>query len=190
MKRLLPIAASSVMLTACAPTPPAKWAEGGARLDLPRARWALVEAAVDVLPNGSVFVNSEHVLTIDAAGRVVNPDKEPVALLMPDGRLLGPDDSPLGAVGSLHASLPDEQNAWITVMPTGEVIRYLDDGERINFGAWLGCSMSPRAQQACTLVTHLLGMRIKEEQDRLRAMNQGYRGGLAPTGSGLGFGGW
>lgn len=178
------------MLTACAATPPAKWAEGGARLDLPRARWALVESAVDVMPNGSVFVNSEHVLTVDSAGRVTNPDKEPVALLMNDGRLLGPDDAPLGVVGSLHASLPDEKNAWISVMPTGEVIRYMDDGERLNFGAWLGCSFSPRAQQACTLVSHLLGMRIKEEQDRLRAQGLGYRGGLAPSGVGLGIPGF
>jgi hypothetical protein len=190
MNRLLPIAASSLMLTACAATPPSKWADGGAKLDLPRARWALVESAVDVLPNGSVFVNSEHVLTIDRAGRITNADKEPVALLMGDGRLLGPDDAPLGSVGSLHASLPDEQNAWISVMPTGEVIRYLEDGERLNFGAWLGCNHSPRAQLACTLVSHILGMRIKEEQDRLRAMYNGSRTGLSPSGIGLGLPGW
>lgn len=190
MKRLLSIAALGLVLPACAATPPAKWAEGGARLDLPRARWALVEAAVDVLPDGTIWVNSEHILTIDTAGRVINPEKEPVAMLMPDGRLLGKDDEPLGAVGSLHASLPDEANAWISVLPTGEVIRYLDDGERINFGAWLGCSGSARSQQACTLVTHLLGMRIKEEQDRIRASNSGYRGGMVPTGMGYGLGGW
>jgi hypothetical protein len=189
MKRLALIAAASLPLFACAATPPSKWAEGGARLDLPRARWALVDSAVDLTPDGNVFINSEHVLTIDRAGRVINQDKEPVALLLPDGRVMGPDDNPLGAVGSLHAALPDEQNAWLSVLPTGEVIRYLEDGERLNMGAWLGCNISPRAQQACTLVTHLLGMRIKEEQDRARAANEQYRGGIAP-GIGIGFGGW
>jgi hypothetical protein len=147
-----------------------------------------VEASVDLLPDGTVFVNSEHVLTVDRAGRVINADKEPVALLLPDGRVVGPDDSPLGNVGSVNASLPDEENAWLSVMPTGEVIRYLDDGERMNFGAWLGCSGNPIVHQTCTLVTHLLGMRIKEEQDRARAVGDNYRGGLAPMGTGLGIG--
>ncbi|HZF52499.1 MAG TPA: hypothetical protein VE093_27780 [Polyangiaceae bacterium] len=190
MRRLLSIAALGLVLPACAAMPPSKWAEGGARLELPRARWALVELAVDLLPDGTIWVNSEHVLTLDSAGRVINPDKEPVAMLMPDGRLLGKDDEPLGVVGSLHASMPDEANAWLSVLPTGEVIRYIDDGERMNFGAWLGCNVSPRAQQSCTLVTHLLGMRIKEEQDRLRASNGGYRPGMMPGMVPFGLGGW
>jgi hypothetical protein len=188
MNRFILVAAAGLLLSACKATPPSKWAEGGAALQIPRARWALVETSVDLLPDGTVFVNSEHVLTIDRAGRVINADKEPVALLLPDGRVLGPDDSPLGNVGAVNASLPDEQNAWLSVMPTGEVIRYLDDGERMNFGAWLGCGGNPFAQQTCTLITHILGMRIKEEQDRVRAAGTQYGPGLAPVGSGLGIG--
>lgn len=157
-------------------------------LDIPRARWALVDNAIDLMPDGTVFINSEHVLSLDRAGRVVNPHKEPVALLTPDGHVLGPSDTDLGVVGALHASLPDEPNAWLSVLPTGEVIRYGDEGERMNFGAWLGCNRSPRTQQTCTLVSHILGMKIKEEYDRARALNdQYYRSGLAPIGPGLGL---
>lgn len=189
MNRSVLLAASCVLLgsaSACAPTPPAKWAEGGARLELPRARWVLVDAAVDVLPNGTVFVNSEHAFTIDRAGRVMDLDNAPVALLLPDGRVVGPSDTPLGSVGLLNASLPDEPNAWISVMPTGEVVRYFDDGERMNFGAWLGCNPA-QVHLTCTYLSHVIGMRIKDEQDRRRQIMNNYRGGLAPTGVGLGL---
>jgi len=188
MNRFVMVAASGLLLSACSTALPSKWAEGGARIEIPRARWALVDSAVDLLPDGTIFVNSEHVFTIDRAGRVTDADKHPVALLLPDGNVIGPGDSPLGNVGSLNASLPDEPNAWLSVMPSGEVIRYLDDGERMNFGAWLGCGSAPRLHQTCTLVSHLIGMRIKDEQDRARAAADQYRGGLAPTGSGLGMG--
>ena len=107
--------------------------------------------------------------------------------MLPDGRVVGPGDDPLGNVGTVNASLPDEKDAWISVMPTGEVVRYLDDGERMNFGAWIGCNAQP-VHLTCTLITHILGMRIKDEQDRMRAAASHFGGGLAPTGSGLGIG--
>jgi hypothetical protein len=191
MNRFILVAAQSLLLSAfgaaCSTALPSKWAEGGARLELPRARWVLVDSAVDILPTGAVFVNSEHVFTVDRAGRVTDSDGQPVALLLPDGRVVGPGDEALGNVGTLNASLPDEPNAWISVMPTGEIVRYLDDGERMNFGAWLGCN-APQTHITCTLITHILGMRIKDEQDRQRAAASQFRGGLAPTGSGLGLG--
>lgn len=192
MTRYVLIAALACLVSACAPTPPSQWPQGGARLEIPRARWSLVESAVDIVPEGSIFVNAEHVLTIDRVGRVVNRDREPIALLLPDGTVLGPGDTALGSVGSLHASLAGEPNAWISVMPTGEVVRYFEDGERQSFGAWMGCNISPRTQMTCTLITHIVGMRIKEEQDRMRTMNQGLtRGGMMPIPTGLGFGsGW
>jgi hypothetical protein len=146
-----------------------------------------MDASVDVLPSGAVFVNSELMFNVDRAGRVTDADNAPVALLLPDGKVVGPGDSSLGNVGTVNASLPDESNAWVSVMPTGEVVRYLDDGERMNFGAWLGCG-APQAHITCTLITHILGMRIKDEQDRQRAAASQFRGGLAPTGSGLGLG--
>lgn len=191
MRYALPVALAG-LLSACAPNPPSQWPQGGARLEIPRARWSLVESAVDIVPDGSIFVNAEHVLTVDRAGRVVNKNREPIALVLTDGRLLGPADTDMGSVGMLHASLAGEPNAWISVMPSGEVVRYFEDGERQSFGAWMGCNISPRTQMTCTLVTHIVGMRIKEEQDRMRSLNQGLmRGGMMPIPTGLGFGsGW
>lgn len=186
MNRSVLAAALPLALCACTTTPPAKWAEGGARLAFPRARWVVADAAIDVLPSGAVFANSEIILKIDASGRVTDPNNEPVALLMTDGKLVGPGDEPLGDVGLVNASLPDEDKAWISVMPTGEVLRYLDDGERMNFGAWLGCN-APQVHLTCTLVTHILGMRIKEEQDRARALGNYYRTSPVPPTSGLGI---
>lgn len=179
------------LVSACAPTPPSQWAQGGARLEIPRARWSLVESAVDIVPDGSVFVNAEHVLTVDRAGRIVNRDRQPIALLLADGTVVGPNDTALGTAGTMNAALPGEPNAWISVMPTGEVVRYFEDGERQSFGAWMGCHLSPRTQLTCTLLTHIVGMRIKEEQDRLRTMYRGMSGGMMPIPTGLGFGsGW
>jgi hypothetical protein len=151
-----------VFLAACSATPPAGWARGGAMLDIPRARWVFGSITVDVAPDGKVFLNGEHELNVDRGGRVFDTEGQPVALLEPDGRVVGPDEKPLGNVGALHASLPDEATAWLTVTDSGEVIRYNDEGERSSFGVWLGCNTSMRAHQTCTLVTHLLGMRLRD----------------------------
>ncbi|WP_437675187.1 hypothetical protein [Sorangium sp. So ce131] len=161
MRRLglvLPIS----LLAACAATPPANWARGGALLDIPRARWVYGDLAIDILPEGKILVNGEHELNLDRGGRVFDLSAEPVALLEGDGRVTGPNEASLGQMGVLHASLPGEKNAWITVARSGAVVRYEDDGERIPFGVWLGCDVTPRAHQACTLVTHVLGMRIRK----------------------------
>lgn len=179
MRRLaltIPIA----LLAACSATPPANWAQGGTQLDIPRARWVWGEVTVDVAPDGKVFLNGEHELNVDRGGRVFDIDGQAVALLEPDGTLVGPDDEPLGMVGALHASLPDESNAWLSVTESGEVIRYDDEGERSSFGVWLGCNRTPRAHQTCTLLSHLLGMRLRDSQRR--------QGGGFSMGVGIGVG--
>ena len=51
-------------------------------------------------------------------------------------------------------------------MPSGEVVRYDDEGERHLFGVWVGCNQSPSAHQVCTLVSHLVGMRIKANEPK------------------------
>jgi hypothetical protein len=166
--RRLASALPLLWLSACAATPPANWATGGAMLDIPRARWVYGDLTVDVLPDGRIFLNGEHELNVDRGGRVFDVQSEPMALLEPDGKLLGPDDALLGYVGELHASLPGDETAWLTVTLSGEVLRYLDDGDRASFGVWMGCNISPRAHQTCTLVTHLLGNRLREiEQARM-----------------------
>jgi len=151
---------------ACSSSPPAHWAQGGAQLEIPKARWVIGTATVDLIPDGKILINGEHELTIDRGGRVYDEDSQAVALLEPDGRLVGPDDEPLGVVGAMHASRPGEQNAWISVAPSGEVVSYDDEGERHLAGVWIGCNASPRTHQVCTLVTHLLAMRMKATSER------------------------
>lgn len=160
--RRLALAVPLVLLAACSATPPANWARGGAALDIPRARWVRGDITVDIGPDGKIFINGDHELTVDRGGRVFDVDAQPVALLEPDGHVVGPDDTPLGTVGALHASMPGEANAWLTVTGSGEVIRYDDEGERSTFGVWMGCNATMRAHQTCTLITHLVGMRIRD----------------------------
>ncbi|WP_437926878.1 hypothetical protein WMF37_48920 [Sorangium sp. So ce291] len=171
------------LLAACAATPPANWARGGALLDIPRARWVYADLAVDVMPDGKIFVNGDHELNVDRGGRVFGLEAEPVALLERDGRVTGPNDDALGKIGVLHASLPGEANAWLTVAESGAVIRYAEDGERQTFGVWLGCDATARAHQTCTLVTHVLGLRIRKLERQ--TTTEPVRLGL---GSGFGFG--
>jgi hypothetical protein len=154
------VLAPLVLLAACTPPPPARWAEGGAPLDLPRARWVRGDLTVDLMADGRVLVNGEQELALDRAGRVATPEGESVAVLEKDGRLVGNDDQPLGHVGLVHATLPDRAQAWLSVTDSGEVVRYGADGERQGFGAWMGCDVTPRSRQACTLVSHLVGLRL------------------------------
>jgi hypothetical protein len=167
-------------LGACAPGVPANWARGGAMLDVPRARWVVGTAVVEVFPDGRIVMNDEDEMTVDRGGRVFDPGHEPVALLEPDGRLVGPGDKPLGNVGVLHASRAEEANAWLSVMPTGEVVRYGDDGERATLGVWIGCNQSYSAHQTCTLISHLLAPKIMSAQQRSMQYLPGY--GMGPGG--------
>jgi len=157
MRRLVILVILVVVACACS-KPPANWAKGGATLDMPRARWTMGDFTVDITPDGRVLVNGYHELNLDQAGRVFDYDNEPIALLEPDGSVIGRDDEPLGVVGTDHAALPDSETAWLSILPSGEVIRYDEDGDRFAFGVWgRSCNVSPRAKQMCMLVTHLVG---------------------------------
>lgn len=167
MKRalsLLVVAVSASLLSACGATPPAHWAQGGAIVQIPHARWVRGDMTIELLPSGKVVINGEHELSIDRGGRVFDTDAQPVALLEPDGRLVGPDDVPLGFVGSETAALPGERSAWLALLPSGELVRFDGEGARASLGAWLGgCNATPRARQACVLVSHLVAMRLRDK---------------------------
>ncbi|MFT3773827.1 MAG: hypothetical protein QM820_51310 [Minicystis sp.] len=155
MKSLLPFVL--VVLAGCAPKPPAHWAGGGAEVDIPFARWVRGDVAVEIHPDGKVKVNGEHEATLDRAGRLFDGDGQPIALLEPDGHVTGPDDAPLGFVGQNSASLPGMATAWIVIRPSGEVLRFDDDGAPTPMGVWTGqCGATPRTTQVCTLITHLM----------------------------------
>jgi hypothetical protein len=119
---------------------------------------------VDLSADGRVLVDGEHELTIDAAGRVFEPDGTPVALLEDGGKLVGPDDVELGTVGAVTAARPGEQTAWLAVEPSGEVRLFGPRGEPRSFGVWIGCGGSPQHSQACVLVTHLMAWQAVERE--------------------------
>lgn len=167
-------------LSGCGGGPPAGWQAGGALIVVPRARWILGDSAIELLADGRVLLAGEHVMTIDRAGRVVNDENEPVALLLPNGKVFGPGERELGRVGPGGAALAGDDSAWVTIAPTGEVLRHDDDGESRPFGAWVGCGASPWAMQTCTLVTHLLGEQVLA---RMRASTSSFGFGV---GAGVG----
>lgn len=160
----VPLAIAPV-LTGCSSHPPAQWARGGAPLGLGRARWERGGDTVDLLPDGKVLVDGDHVWTLDAAGRVYTSDRDPVALLSPDGHLVGNDERSLGFVGVASASPPGSSTAWVTIAPTGQVVLYDEDGASRGGGAWSGCDGA--TFRTCTLVSHLVVSRDVARRPRV-----------------------
>src|SRR4051812_43909431 len=111
-------------LASCHTAPPPNWAAGGSPLDIPRARWTRGEHLVDIMPDGKVLEDGEHLFTIDRAGRVYEPDADPVAVLQADGRLVGTDDAMLGRIGLRNSSPGTRDFAWLSIGERGEVVRY------------------------------------------------------------------
>jgi hypothetical protein len=162
-------------IAGCQAHPPAHWAQGGSRLDIPRARWNLGDGVVDVMPDGKVLVDGSHMFTIDIAGRVFDVENDAIALLEPDGRLVGKDETSLGQVGLRNASPPGVQFAWLTIDDHGTVVRFDPEGGPHPAGTWSGCGPALRT---CTLVTHVMAL----QQAR------GPRGSRVRFGLGMGVG--
>lgn len=168
---------------------PANWARGGVPLDIPRARWVVAQSVVDVFPDGRVLLNDNQQMTVDRGGRVWDTNNEPVALLEPGGNVVGPGDKPLGSVGVLHASRGGEQNAWLSVLPSGEVVQYGDDGTRSSLGVWVGCNQTYQTHQTCTYLSHLLAPQILSSLQNNRMMypyGYGMSPGMLMPGGGFG----
>jgi hypothetical protein len=156
--RLATLGVVAAVLGGCAPTPPPRWAQGGAVLALPAARWERPGGEVlEIRTDGHVVEGGDLIFVVDRVGRVVDVDYEPVALLFPDGRLAGAEDRALGHVGISNAAPPDRHQAWLSVAPDGADVYFDEDGERVNGGRWTGCK-GP-AHRTCTLVTHLIAVR-------------------------------
>jgi hypothetical protein len=146
---------------ACAAKPPTGWKEGGAAVLVPRARWVFGELAVDLGHDGKVHFNGRHRWTIDRAGRIYDEEGQPLALLGKDGVLVGPDDETIGWVGAAESRLPGQNEGWLTLGMTGELVRHEEEGSR-PFGVWMGCTAMPQTAQICTLVSHLVALRLRE----------------------------
>ena len=159
---LLPCALAAAL--GCSPSEPPRWAEGGAPLLIPVAHWDRGDAdAIDVKADGDVLEGGHLIFKLDRVGRAVDDDYEPVALLLPDGRVAGPDSYLLGQVGVTNASPPFAGTAWLSVMPNGQVIFYDQDGARSSGGQWSGCGGA--ALRTCTYVTHLVVLRNYVQRD-------------------------
>jgi hypothetical protein len=151
----------ALALASCAPKPPPRWAEGGAPLVIAPARWDRNGDVIEIRANGQVFEDGDLLFVIDRVGRVTDDDYEPVAVLLPDGHLAGPDNRSLGQVGVANAAPPGAVQAWVAVTPDGRVTYFAQDGERSSGGTWRGCN-GPQ-QRTCTLVTQLILLRNYRE---------------------------
>jgi hypothetical protein len=145
----------AVALIACEARPPASWVQGGSRLDIPRARWTRGGHLFDIMPDGRVLSDGEHIFSVDSAGRVFDPDGDPVGVLQADGRLLGKDDVLLGRIGIRNAAFPGKDVAWLALSERDEVVHFDQDGDSHPDGGWEGCGAAVRT---CTLVSHLISL--------------------------------
>jgi hypothetical protein len=144
----------SLALTNCAPSAPPRWVEGGAPLLITPAHWQRVGAdPVEIRADGRVLEGGDVVFVIDRVGRVTDEDYDAYAVLLPDGRLMGTDDVPLGQVGVSNAAPPTARQAWLSLQPDGSAVFYKPSGDRIPVGKWTGCNGASR--RTCTLVTQL-----------------------------------
>jgi hypothetical protein len=167
MRSLVTPLAAAALASAlgCTPNPPPRWAEGGAPLIVTPARWERGdEDTIEILPNGQVTEDGDPVMMVDRAGRVVDTENEPLAILLPDGHVAGTDNRLLGRVGVANAAPPGSASAWLAVMPNGQVVYFDEDGERSNGGVWRGCS-GPQ-MRTCTLISHVIAMRRYVDRSR------------------------
>lgn len=174
----LALGVCALAATACSATPPAKFKEGGAPLALGRARWEQgTDHVLDLMPDGRVLFDGEPRWSLDAAGRVYDKDNDPVALLRPDGVLVGNEDAALGIVGTQTASAPSSTTAWLLLQPSGALVAFDQEGVPLQAGLWKGCE-GPMVR-TCLLTSHLF---------RLAATSRS-SGPMIGFGVGFGFGG-
>ncbi len=151
----IPLALS---VTACEAAPPPRWAEGGAPLVVGAATWRTGDGdVVQIDAKGNVSENGDALFVVDRAGRVYDHDNQPVAILLPDGNVVGNDGVHLGRIGVTNAAPPGSGTAWLAVLPDGGVLYFDEDGTRRPNGAWTGCA-GP-VLRTCTLVTHIVVLR-------------------------------
>jgi hypothetical protein len=145
-------------LFGCKPQEPPNWPRGGAALSIAPARWDRgSEDAVEIRSDGQVLEDGDLLFVVDRVGRIVDKDYDPVAILLPDGRVFGTEERLLGQVGVTNAAPPWAAQAWLAVTPDGAVTQFSPEGDRSSLGRWQGCN-GP-ALRTCTLVTHMIALR-------------------------------
>ncbi|MCC6663283.1 MAG: hypothetical protein IT375_06025 [Polyangiaceae bacterium] len=145
----------AVCALGCSANPPPRWQEGGSPLVISPARWDRPDDdSIQIHADGKVTEDGSLLFVIDRAGRVVDKDYEPLAIVLPDGHVGGPDNTLLGRIGHSNAAPPGSAAAWLAVMPNGQVVRFDEEGDRHDAGVWYGCE-GPQ-KRTCTLVSHVL----------------------------------
>jgi hypothetical protein len=109
---------------------------------------------VAVTADGRVERDGDLLFQFDSAGRLFNEDNEPIAVLDPDGHLVGTNDEYLGRVGVRNASPPWSRVAWLRLADDGALMLFNGDGRPVFGGEWRGCK--GRGVRVCTLVSHAL----------------------------------
>ncbi len=149
---------SLALTTACSPTPPPRWAEGGAPLLIAPAHWERPDDdAIDIQADGRVLEGGRLRFVVDRVGRITDNDYEAFAVLLPDGHVVGTDDRALGYVGVSNATPPFSDHAWLSLTSDGRVVLYDSNGDHAEHGKWTGCAGPSR--RTCTLVTQIVVMR-------------------------------
>lgn len=178
--------------TACSATKlPSHWATGGTRLDLVQAHWTYNGEPVELKSRvdwAEVKVDGDVELVLDRAGRVYDKQRAPIGVLETDGRFVGNDEELLGIVGSSYAALPGKANAWLAFNPAGQIVKYEQDGTPKVEGQWVGCQVTPYAQQACLLVAYALFYRDEGKALLEQQQQQQLPQGTMMPGAGLGLG--
>ncbi len=62
-------------------------------------------------------------------GRVSDDDYDALAVLLPDGHLVGTDNRALGYVGLNNATPPFAEQAWLSLQSDGRVVFYEPNGD-------------------------------------------------------------
>ena len=149
------VALTLLVGAACTPKPPVHWESGGAPLLIPNARWDRPgDDSIEIRADGKVLEDGDVIFVVDRAGRIVDEDHEPVALLMQDGHVAGTDNRLLGRVGHANAAPPGSAAAWLAILPNGQAMTFDEEGEREAAGVWYGCD-GP-AKRTCTYVMHTI----------------------------------
>jgi len=151
--------------TGCTPNPPPNWAQGGAPVKLGSATWDRDGDIIEIHPDGTITEDDDVLFQIDQVGRVYHEDGDPIAVLLPDGHLVGENNRGMGEVGPVSASFPGAAFAWLSLHPAGHVIRYDNDGAEYHDGTWTGCQGA--MSRTCTLVTHVVALREWQRRPRV-----------------------
>lgn len=145
---------AATVSTGCSQTPPPKWQQGGAPIVLQPAVWERQTHFVQVQNNGHVILNDRLMFVLDRNGRVHDALGDPYAVLEAGNRLSGNNDWTLGTISVSTATPPGSSQPWITVFPSGKVVRQDMEGRSFEDGAWSGCN--GQMMRTCTLVSHLI----------------------------------